>query len=157
MIRNKLSGKAVEPLSESPGAMTWPQIKDILQKKIGESKFTEFNSPKTEIQLVQELMSITKEGPLEVFSEKIKTITSALIAIEPQKRIFYEQMSLETFLDKLNPLTAMAIKLKHAANLDQAVTYAKQEEVKLRARRAKQLKTNAIKPQIKPRLQNTGT
>lgn len=131
LIRNKLSGKAIEALSESPGSRTWEDIKLILQKKFGEFR--------TEIQLVQELMSVSRDNSsLDAFGDKIRLLMSTLIASEPDRRLYYEQMALETFLDKLNPITAILIKLKHVENLDQAVIVAKQEEIRLRARRNQQ-------------------
>lgn len=138
LIRNKLSGKAVEALSENPGTKTWLDIKDVLQKKFGEFR--------TEIQLVQELMHITRDNnTIDAFGDKIRILMSALISANPEKRLYYGQMALETFLDKLNPITAILIKLKNVENLDQAITVAKQEEVKLRARRIQQNKTNTPK------------
>lgn len=127
LIRNNLSGNAVGALSESPGSKTWEDIKRTLQKKFGEFR--------TEIQLIQELMNTTRDnGSLDVFGDKIKILRNAFITMEPTRRIFYEQMALETFLDKLNPITAIHIRLKHVENLDQAITVAKREEIKFKSR-----------------------
>lgn len=139
IIRNKLTGKAVEALSESPGAKTWDDIKSILKKKFGEFR--------TEIQLVQELMNTSRENnSLDTFGNQIRSLMSSLISIEPERRHYYEKMALETFLDKLNPITSILIKLNHVENLDQAVILAKQEELKLRVRRNIQHKPSANKP-----------
>lgn len=141
LIRNKLTGKAVEALSENPGTKTWSDIKDVLKKKFGEFR--------TEIQLVQELMLIKRDNStIDAFGDKIRALMCTLISANPEKRIYYEQMALETFLDKLNPITAILIKLKYVQNLDQAITVAKQEEVKLRARRNEQSKPNSFKPSV---------
>lgn len=138
LIRNKLTGRAVEALSQSPGAKTWPEIKNALHRKFGEFR--------TELQLVQELIQTNRENnSLEAFGDKIRNLMSTLISIEPTKRTYYEQMALDTFLDKLNPITAILIRLKHVENLEQAITVAKQEETKLRNRRMQQNKSNPSK------------
>ncbi|XP_028029153.1 uncharacterized protein LOC114242253 [Bombyx mandarina] len=137
LIRNKLTGKAVEALSQSGGAKTWPEIKATLIKRFGEFR--------TEIQLVQELMTSTRDNlSLEAFGDKIRHLASTLILIDPNKREYYEQMALIAFLEKLNPITAIIIKLKNIENLEEAIIIAKQEEFKLRAK--KSLNKEMIKP-----------
>lgn len=138
LIRNKLTGRAVEALSESNGARTWSEIKEILKKRFGEFR--------TEIQLVQELIQLNKDNSLDVFADKIWSIRSSLIEADPNKREYYEQMALNSFLDKLSPITNIMIKLKQIENLDQAISIAKQEENKLKARRLQQSKLVNKKP-----------
>lgn len=149
LIRNKLTGKAVEALSERPGTKSWSDIKTVLKSKFGEFR--------TQIQLTQELMQITRDSnSLDTFGDKIRILMTSLISLDPDKHMYYEQMALETFLDKLNPITAISAKLKHPINLDQAVTYAKQEEIKLKARRAlQQNKPNTYKSNLN-KGQNSG-
>lgn len=149
LIRNKLTGKAVEALSERPGTKSWSDIKTVLKSKFGEFR--------TEIQLIQELMQTTRDGiSLDSFSDRIRMLMTSLISLDPSKREHYEKMALETFLDKLNPITAMSARLKYPMNLDQAVTYAKQEEVKLKARRVlQQSKPITYKTQVNKRQNST--
>lgn len=138
LIRNKLTGKAIDALSDNPEALTWEDIKSTLKQKFGEFR--------TEIQLVRELMTIKRENSsIDAFGDKIKHMMSTLISVNPEKREFYKQMALETFLDKLNPITAMEIKINFVKNLDQAIIIAKQEEFKLRARRNEQGKPSTYK------------
>lgn len=54
--------------------------------------------------------------------------------------------SSRNILDKLNPITAILITLKFVQNLDQTITVAKQEEIKLRARRNEQNKASTPRP-----------
>lgn len=54
MIRNKLSGKAIEALSECTDFNSWDAIKEILIRRFGEFR--------DEIQVVQELMDIRKDN-----------------------------------------------------------------------------------------------
>lgn len=147
LIRNKLIGKAVEALSENPGTNTWDSIKEVLKKKFGEFRTT--------VQLIQELLNVSRESSsLDALGDRIRYLVNALIAAEPDKRVCYEQMAVETFLDKLHPITAISVKLKFPANLDQAIIFAKQEEIKLRARRAQTNKVGSSKPLIKNKTQN---
>ncbi|CAB3223055.1 unnamed protein product [Arctia plantaginis] len=98
LIRNKLTGKAVEALSQSPGTRTWTDIKDTLLRKFGEFR--------SELQLVQELTQTNWENSsLDAFGDKIQNLMTTLISKNPEKSAYYKQMALATFLDRLNPIT----------------------------------------------------
>lgn len=59
---------------------------------------------------------------------------------------------METFLDKINPITAIIIKLQKTVNLDQAIAIAKQEEKKIRDKKGQNFKNpkfNVDKKQFK--------
>lgn len=91
------------------------------------------------MQLLQELMQVSRNNnSIDQFGNKIRLLMYALISKNPEKYDYYEKMALEIFLDKLNPIVAIIIKLKNVENLEQAITVAKHEESKLRARREQQ-------------------
>ncbi|CAF4800999.1 unnamed protein product [Pieris macdunnoughi] len=147
LIRNKLKGKAAEALSEKPGTTSWVEVKQVLLRKFGEFRTT--------TQLVHALTHVTRDNSsLEAFGDRIRVLMSALITAEPDKQTHYEQIALETFLNSLNPITSLSIKIKHVENLDQAVILAKQEEVDLRARRLQFNKTNPVKTTSKNKFNN---
>lgn len=105
-----------------------------------------FGEYRNETQLVQELIKRNKENNSTQFlGDKIRNLKSSLILADPLKRNYYEKLALETFLDKINPLTAVIIKLQNTVNLDQAIAIAKQEEKKLREKKGQNFKNSKPK------------
>lgn len=136
LIRNKLTGKAVEALSQQNDFRTWDDIRRILRSRFGECK--------DETELLQELMLLSAEKcGIEQFSESIREITYALVNIDNQKKEFYENIAFNVFLDRIDPLIAINIRIKGITDLGEAITVAKQQEIKLKNRR---VSTSNYKP-----------
>lgn len=128
LIVKKLSGRAVEILSEATDFKTWLDIKRILQDRFGEFR--------DEITLIQELNNVTRNKmDLDTFGERIRDLTCTLISLDPLKRDFYEEMGIGVFTGQLNPLLSLAIRMQKPSNLERTIILAKQEETKLKTYR----------------------
>lgn len=144
LIVKKLSGKAVEILSESASFKTWPEIKKILQNRFGEFR--------DEITLIQELNNVHKNRmDLETFGDKIRELTYTLIGLDSSKREFYENMGMSVFIGQLSPLLSLSIRMQSPNNLEHAITLAIQEDLKLKTYRINNpVINNTQRPSNKP-------
>lgn len=71
IIRTKLTGKAVEALSQNSDFRMWEDIKTILKNRFGDFR--------EEVQLVQELMQLTKDKTgIDLFADKVREIAYAM-------------------------------------------------------------------------------
>lgn len=139
LIRNKLTGKAAEALSQQTDFKVWDDIRRILRSRFGECK--------DETQLIEELMLLSAEKcGVDQFSEKVRDITYALVNKDIARKAFYEKMAFNVFLDRLDPLIALNIRVKGIHDLSEAITVAKQEEAKLRNRKAITSNTKHVLP-----------
>lgn len=142
LIRNKLSGKAVEALSQQSQCKSWKEIKKVLRNRFGEFR--------GEVQLINELMHSTKDKlSIEAFADKVRELSCALINLDPSKRELYEKMAIEVFLEQLDPIVALSIRFKGDVELETAIAIARQEELKNRIKKQQ----NNIKQFVPPRPQ----
>lgn len=64
-------------MSQSPGAKTWTDIKEALYRKFGEFR--------TELQLVHELMQVSRNNnSVDQFGDKVRVLMSVLISKNPE-------------------------------------------------------------------------
>lgn len=146
LIRNKLTGKAVEALSECTDFNSWDAIKEILTRRFGEFR--------DEVQIVQELMNVRKDkSTIESFSEKIRELTYTLINLDQTKKEYYEKMAINVFLDQLDSILALSVRVQNATSLEQTIVLAKQEDLKLKNKRAQENKTKQLAPNTNYRFQ----
>lgn len=123
LILNKLTGKAVEALSENNSFQSWSDIKNILIQRFGDSR--------SEIELTQELIKLNKNrDSIELFSEKIRELTYSLINRGTQKTSYYEKMAISVLLEQIHPMISIMVRTQNPTSLEDVISLAKQEEIK---------------------------
>lgn len=131
IIRAKLSGKALEALSREVDIENWISVKNALTSRFGEQR--------TEIQLLQELMKCTKSRneSCDNFGRRIRELLDALCEIGTNgDSRYYQTLAVNTFIDSLDYYLGLGIRVKQPSTLEAAVSYARQEEARLRAHNA---------------------
>uniref|UniRef100_A0A2A4JG12 Retrotransposon gag domain-containing protein n=1 Tax=Heliothis virescens TaxID=7102 RepID=A0A2A4JG12_HELVI len=128
LIRTKLTGKAVEALSECTHLDswgTWETMKAILKHRFGEFR--------NEVQIVQELMQTKLDNlELKAFADKIRDLTYTLINLDLSKKDYYEKIATNVFLDQLTPLVALSVRVQGTDSLEQTILLALQEDLNLK-------------------------
>lgn len=131
LILNKLTGKAIEVLSERTTFKTWSDIKSILMRRFGEVR--------GEVELTQELIKLNRnKDNLEIFSDKIRELTYSLINCGSQKSDYYEKMAISVLLDQVHPMISIMVRTQNPSNLEEVISLVKLEELKYNKYRAKE-------------------
>lgn len=121
LIRNKLTGKAIEALSEQSYFKSWLDIKNILIQRFGESR--------SELELVQELIKLNRnKEPIDIFADKIRHLTYSLIHYDHTKSTYYEQMAINVVLDQVSPMVSVMVRTQNPKSLEQVLGLVKAEE-----------------------------
>lgn len=146
LILNKLTGKAVEALSENSNFQSWSDIKNILIQRFGD--------PRGEIELTQDLIKLNRNrDSIEIFSEKIRELTYSLINHGTQKTLYYEKMAISVLLEQIHPMISIMVRTQNPKSLEDVISLVKQEEVKYLKYRNRE--REHTKPMFTPSYNNT--
>lgn len=123
LIVNKLTGRAVEALSERNNFKTWKDIKQILTQRFGEYR--------SEVELTQDLIKLNKDRDnMETFTDKIRELTCNLINSGSQSTEYYEKLAISVLLDQINPIISIMVRTQKMENLEEVIALVKIEDLK---------------------------
>lgn len=129
LIRNKMTGKALEAISLEVDINCWLSLRQSLINRFGEQR--------SEIQILQELMRCTKSRAetCEAYGKKIRELLDALcgigVAVSKQTQ-YYQTIAIDTFIDNLEYNIGLGVRIQSPRTLEAAIAIARQEEARVR-------------------------
>lgn len=126
MIKNRLSGAAIDAIAYEEPLDSWDRIKCALIRRLGD--------PRTEVQLVQELMRTrrNKSEDSECYGKRLREILNILYSVgsNPDKS-YYERMAIDQFISQLEFQISIGVRIANPSTLESAISVARQEETKI--------------------------
>lgn len=126
LIKSRLSGNALDALAFEKTLDTWSQIKDALQRRLGD--------PRNEIQVMQELTRTRriKSEDSETYGKRLREVLETLYTVgKNPKKDYYEQMVIEQYINQLEFHVSLGVRINKPETLEAAILAARQEEARL--------------------------
>ncbi|XP_046976407.1 uncharacterized protein LOC124542509 [Vanessa cardui] len=125
MIKNRLSGAAIDAIMYEESLDSWDKIKGALIRRLGD--------PRTEVQSVQELMRTrrNKSEDSECYGKRLREILNILYSVgnNPDK-LYYEKMAIDQFISQLEFQISIGVRIANPSTLELAIAAARQEEAR---------------------------
>lgn len=126
LIKNRLSGQAIDAIAYEDSLDSWEAIKSVLIRRLGE--------PRNEIQVMQELtrMRRFKSENAESFGKRLREVLDILYSIgKHTDKSYYENMVIEQYVNQLEFNVSIGVRIAKPLTLESAIVAARQEEARL--------------------------